>query len=77
MKDLDELRKSLEQSMNELTGVLPEALDWHPMLVYMLEILDHQARLTAQEENFSRLLLQLRADLDVRIDSGSWAPKPD
>lgn len=77
MKDYDELRKSLERTMHDLTGVLPDALDWHPMVIYMLEILDHQARLVGQEKSFNHLLAQLRTDLDSRLEMGSWTPKAE
>lgn len=71
--DIDQLRKILEGTMSDLAQVLPDAQDWRPTLIYMLEILDHQARTVKQQEDFKLLLEQIVNDLQARIDTGAWS----
>jgi hypothetical protein len=77
MTDIDQLRNILEKTMLDLAEVLPDALDWRPTIVYMLEILDHQARHNDQQDEFGVLLDQLRSDLETRLNTGSWSEKSE
>lgn len=73
MKDLDELRSDLEVAMQDLSDVLPHPLDWRPQLIYLMEILDHQASQSGNPEEFTQLLHLLASDLGNRINAGSWS----
>jgi len=72
MKDLDELRSHLEDTMHDLTTVLPHPLDWRPTLIYILEILDHKASQSANPEEFQQLLELLTADVQTRLRTQGW-----